>query len=341
MIGMGLWRRYVAFWNEREGPESLALVRITFAAALIGNLLEQLLAGIVLELYAQPERGGIFPLEYPDTPLSLFRWLTPTPLVVWVLFWGQLLAAILLMVGLFTRPAALVCFVIQITLTQRMRIWAFGGDFVFCVFLYLMVLAPCGAAWGLDARRRGQARADVPCWPRRLMIFQLTIIYVTTGLMKIGSTWSFMESWSALYLALNLPGIARWQGDWAAWVYPLTQVGTFVSKWWEITFFMVALNMRLRRRVAEGKKYGPLRRVLARWDLRVPYIVLGLLFHISLTILLDLGFFSVVMVCLYPCLFQPNEARRVLEWCAGRLFRRAPSGSTPASPARPAQPDLQ
>ena len=88
MMLVRLWRRYVAFWNEREGPESLALLRITFAAVLIASLLEQLLAGMVVELYALPEHGGIFPREPSGWPLDLFRWLTPTPGVVWALFWG-------------------------------------------------------------------------------------------------------------------------------------------------------------------------------------------------------------------------------------------------------------
>lgn len=305
------WSRYVDFWNEREGPESLALLRITFAAALVGNLLEQVFAGMVSQLYALPEDGGVFPFIAPGryAPLSLFNLLTPTPFIVWSLVVGQILFSILLMLGLWSRMSSLFCFLIQITLTERMSIWAFGGDRVFSVFLYLMVLSPSGAAWSLDARWRGRRKKDVPCWPRRLFIFQLTVVYVCTGLMKAGSTWSFMGDWSALYLALNLPGIARWPGDWAAWVYPLTQVGTFVAKWWEITFFLVPLSMRQHRRKEEGKKLAPLQRLLARWDLRKPYLFLGLVFHVSLTVLMDLGFFSVVMLSLYPCLLKPEESR--------------------------------
>jgi hypothetical protein len=184
------------------------------------------------------------------------------------------------------------------------------------------VLAPCGAAWSLDARWRGKGQADVPRWPRRLFIAQLTVVYVATGVMKLGSTWSVMGGWSALYLALNLPGIARWPGDWAAWVFPLTQVGTFVAKWWEITFFLVPLNLYLRRpRPAGSKRRGPIRRLLARWDLRMGYLVIGVVMHSCLTVLLDLGLFSAVMVSLYPCLFHPYESRRLLETLSSRCGR--------------------
>jgi hypothetical protein len=321
---MTRWSRYVEFWNEREAPHSLALLRITFAAALVANLLEQLASGMVLELYATPESGGVFAVGRAgrSAPLSLFNWLTPTPGVVWVVFFGQMFAAALLLVGLYSRLAAAACFVLQMTLMERMSIWSFGGDLVFRVFLYLMVLAPCGAAWSLDARWRGKGQHTVPCWPRRLFVFQLTVVYVTTGVMKLGSTWSFWGGWGALYLSLNLPGIARWRGDWAAWVYPLTQVGTFVAKWWEVTFFVAPLNLWLRRRQAEGARLGPVRRLLARCDLRLGYLVVGLAFHVSLTILFDLGLFSATMVSLYPCLLRPDEARRLGEWVIRRATGR-------------------
>ena len=315
----GWWRRYVGFWAERETPEALALLRITFATALAGNILEQLLSGCVREFYARPPDGGIFPIDPPESPLSLFRlpFLPPTAVNVSMLLAGQLLAALFLLVGLYTRLAALACFVIQVTLYDRLGLFAFGGDNVFRVFLYLMVLAPCGAAWSLDARWRGKGRSDVPRWPRRLFIAQLTVVYVATGVMKLGSTWSVLGGWSALYLALNLPGIARWPGDWAAWVYPLTQAGTFVSRWWEITFFLVPLNLFLRRpRPVGARRRGPMRRLLARWDLRLPYLAVGLLMHVCLTVLLDLGLFSVAMVSLYPCLLHPREvvAYRGHDW---------------------------
>jgi HTTM domain len=327
------WKRYAAFWGEREAPDSLAMLRITFSLALILNLLEQFLAGDILEFYALPEAGGIFPLTQSGAPLMLFRWFAPTPLAVWLLVLGQLMAAVFLLVGLFTRLAALICLIIQITLSERMWVFAFGGDNVFCVFLYLMVLAPAGAAWSLDSRWLGWGRAEVPRWPRRLFVFQLTVIYVATGLMKIGSTWSILGNWSALYLAVNLPGIARWPGDWAAWVFPLTQVGTFVGKWWETTFFLVPINLYLRRKPGRPGR-GPLRRLLARWDLRLGYLLFGLVFHICLIVLFDLGVFSVAMIGVYPCLLHPHESRRLLVWA--RSWCRFPTGTEERAGFQPA-----
>ena len=58
-----------------------------------------------------------------------------------------------------------------------------------------------------------------------------------------------------------------------------------MTRWWEITFFLAPLNLWLRRRKVEGKKLGPIRRLIARWDLRRGYLVFGVLFHLGLTVL--------------------------------------------------------
>ena len=36
------WQRYVAFWNEQEAPDALALLRITFGLAFVANVVEQI-----------------------------------------------------------------------------------------------------------------------------------------------------------------------------------------------------------------------------------------------------------------------------------------------------------
>src|SRR5687767_7066214 len=131
MILGRLWNRYAAFWYERERPESLAPLRITFAAALFANMLEQVLTGMLFELYALPAEGASFPSGDRAPLLSLFRSLRPPAGVVVALVAGQLTAALPLLVGLSTRPAAVVCFVIQVTLCDRIAIWAFSGGNAF------------------------------------------------------------------------------------------------------------------------------------------------------------------------------------------------------------------
>lgn len=315
----GRLQRYVAFWNEREAPDALALLRISFGTAMVLNVVEQLWRGNVLETFASVPHGGVF-ASSPNVTWSIFHFAEPTASQVWTLVFTQLLAAMCVALGLFTRPAAVVVWVIQCTLYDRMVFFRFDGDNVFRIASYLLMLAPTNAAWSLDARWFGARQHDVPLWPRRLFMAQLAIIYTRTGLVKLASTWSFMGGWQALYLALNLPGIARWPGDWAAWVFPLTQVGTFVSKWFEVLFFLVPLNVYLRARPHAGR--GRVLSLLARWDLRRPFLLTGVLMHTGILLFMEVGLFSVVMVSLYVSYLHPPEARRVLARLEG-LFRHA------------------
>lgn len=327
---MTRWQRYVAFWNEKEAPDALALLRITFGLAMAANLLEQLIFGNVLELYAEIGHGGIFGFEFNTFPYTLFHWVPMTERWVYGLVFLQLAASLALAVGLFSNVSAFVVFALQMTLFDRMTLWRFSADEVYRVACYLMVITPIGAAWSLDASLRGKGKAEIGKWARRLFMAQLAIIYTRTGVVKLGSSWSFMDNWSAIYLSMNLPGISRWNGDWAAHVFPLTQLGTFVFSWWEVTFFILPINQYLRRK-SEHRRF--LARALARYDLRPIYLSLGLCMHLGIFISMDIGLFSVVMWSLYPSYFLPEESRRILQKVTGwfRLRGRFPRSAVAAA----------
>jgi len=310
------WQRYVDFWNEREAPHALALLRITFGAAITANVAQQILCGQVLEMYAEIEHGGIFSFRFNNSPYSLFQYLGLSAAVCWALAGIQLVAGTTLTLGLFTRFSAFLVWIIQGTFYDRMIMFRYDGDNVYRVATWLMLLAPAGACWSLDALWRGKGSLDIPKWPRRLFMAQLAIIYSRTGLVKLGSSWSFLDSWQAIYLAVNLPGIARWPGDWAARVFPLTQLATFISKWFEVTFFLLPLNQYLRR---DTLPRGRLLTLLRRVDARLGYLVVGLGMHAGIFILMDVGFFSIVMLSLYPCYFMPQEVQRAHAWVSARL----------------------
>lgn len=316
------WQRYTDFWNEREAPHALAVLRIAFGLALVVNIAHQFWAGQVLEMYADIGQGGIFSFKYNNSPYSLFQYLGLSAAVVWALASAQLFFATTLTLGLFTRVSAVAVWMLQATFYDRMVLFRYDGDNVYRVACWLMVLAPAGACWSLDAVLFG-AKQSIPRWPRRLFQAQLAIIYTRTGLVKLSSSWSFMDSWQAIYLAVNLPGIARWNGDWAARVFPLTQLATLTSKWFEVTYFLLPLNQFLRR---DARPRRPLFEKLRRYDLRPLYVLLGCGMHMGILILMDVGFFSVVMMSLYTCWIRPEEARRAVAWVRARLTsRRSPA----------------
>lgn len=319
------WCRWVAWLHRPERPEALALLRISFGLALTINVTQQVVSGQAAEMYPEIAHGGVFGFRFNGTPYTLFRVIPLTVAGVYAVLLAQWLGAVMLTVGLFTRAAAVVCWATQVTLMDRMVMYRYDGDNVFRIACFLMVMAPgLASAWSLDARWRGKGARRVPAWVRRLFILQLAIIYTRTGVVKLASTWSVMEGWSALYLALNLPAISRWPGDWAAhpFIYPFTQLGTFVTSWWELLFFVLPLSMHVRRSPGSRRyrpAFGPWRWVrgwLVRWDLRWVFLGLGIIMHVSLLVVVSVGLFSVVMLSLYPAYLHPHEAaalgRRIL-----------------------------
>jgi hypothetical protein len=325
------WRRYIAFWNEQEAPDALGLLRITFGLAVIGNVLEIMIFGDVVEMFADIPHGGIFAFERDRWHYSLFQYLPPTRGWVWTLAIAQLAAAVTLTLGLFSNLSAFVVLAVHLSFLDRIPLFRFSSDDVYSVGLYLMLVTPIGAAFSLDAAWRGKGRAQIGKWARRLFMAQLAIIYSRTGLVKLGSSWSFMDDWSAIYLSLNLPGVCRWKGDWAAWIYPLTQASTFVFSWWEFTFFVLPLNQYLRRRPRKNVFAW----LLSRYDLRPVYQGLGVCMHLGILIAMDLGMFSPVMWSLYPAYLMPHEARASVRKLLGWV---RPGGQTsPSAPDRAAQ----
>lgn len=317
---MSGWGRYVDFMREEEAPESLALGRICFGAAITANAAWPLLAGNAVAIYADPAHGGVFPGRVG--PLTLFNYVEGTEAVVLGVLGLNVLAGLAFTAGFATRAMAAVLLVLHMSLSVRLGWFGFGADEVVRVFTFPMLLANLGAAASVDARL-GLGADRVAAWPRRLILFQITVLYVTTGMVKFGSTWSFVDGWSALYYALNLPYFARFDGSWAAWVYPLTQVGTFVSRWWETLFFVLPLSMFLARHPERG---GRVRRWLATHDLRPVMLGIGVILHLGLALSMDLGMFPWLMLALYPFFLEPEEARRVLDW-AGLGARPVSTGT--------------
>jgi len=313
---LGWWSGYVDFWREREAPDAYALGRVSWGLAMTANMLHQILGVGVVELYALPEHGGVWGWGGPPT-YSLFQLFDPTAEAVWALALVNLLAALCLTAGAFTRVAAVVLMAINMTLVSRLSLYGFGGDVVVRVFSFLMVLAPLGASWSVDAWLFG-GRRQVPLWPRRLVIAQVTFLYVKTGIVKLGSQWSFSGGHSAVYYAVNDPSFARVDGRWAAWAYPLTQLGTFVTRWWETLFFLLPWNMYLRR---PSERRGLLRRTLGRIDLRLPWLAVGAILHLTLFATMQLGMFPWVTMATYAFFVKPSEARWLFEKVLGKRAR--------------------
>jgi uncharacterized membrane protein YphA (DoxX/SURF4 family) len=215
-----------------------------------------------------------------------------------------LVATAFLLLGLGTRGAAALVWVLSTSFASINSYIDNGGDqirYIICLFL---ILTPCGAVWSLDAwlrRRRDRSCRGVWVypWALRLLFVQMVLMYWANGMYKLtGVDWPKGDS---LYYVLNDLTLTRWSYAQFPIPYSVTRVLSWSVLVWELTF---PLWLCLPWRWA-GDKLGrvSLRRVrwLPRLIRHVPAIALlfGVAFHLGIGLSMELGFFVPYALCLY------------------------------------------
>jgi len=321
------WLFWVTLFAQRERGSALALSRIAVATALCYSLLSPLSVGIVDDLFVHQDYGGIRQIAG--------TWLMqllggPTPAVLWTLYGASLALTLALLVGFGGRWVPLLLLQTYGGIVAANPYASGGYDDLFTNALWLMVLADTTRTWSVDCKRRtGQWSSDeqVMAWPRYLLVFQLLLMYTSTGLRKNSVVWLPTGGYSALYYALMDPNWTRYDFDGVAWIYPITQVLSALTVHWEqLTVLLLAVfYFRYTR-----ERPGRLRRWMNRFDLRKPWAMIGIGLHVSILVLLDVGPFSWISLAYYPCLFAPDEVESALRRARGagqRLWQRARPGT--------------
>ena len=102
---------------------------------------------------------------------------------------------LLLTIGWRTRVVSVLFFVASLTIHHRNIVTNSGADALMMLITFYVMLAPCGAAYSLDARRAARRRGTdaepliVP-WAQRLIQLQICLVYFNTAVLKCnGATW--------------------------------------------------------------------------------------------------------------------------------------------------------
>lgn len=334
-----LARWWNALWFTPVAAERLALVRISTAAALLGDILLQQLPHYG-ELFGE---HGFMPDGYSDVALlRSWRWtayffeVSGTSLILAFIAW--IVATTMLGLGLFTRWAAIATWFLTLAMFNRHYHLKNFGDSVLRVTTFLLMFVPSDGALSLDAVRGRRTRArssraalaahhdesmGIPSnrwlallggkqlpWGVRLFQLQLCAVYTSTGLSKLVGPWE--STWyqgTSLHYALNDFVLGRW--SYALLPVPLwvTLPLSYMVLAWEIAFVPLVV-----------------------WRATRPFALgFGLAFHALTFLLLEVGWFSFYMASWY-CAWIPDD------WCA-RLrveFNRrwARRCATPAVPHR-------
>ncbi len=311
---------WVALWSRVEGPESLAAVRIGISGILLIDLLRIRMLGLVATLMGTHEAGGLGVPELLDDLPWLLALLGSGPAFHEGLWWGMTVSCLLLFLGVQPRLSALLVVLLSAQFALVLPAADRGIDMLLRNTLLVLVFAESSATWSLASRWKhgtwtAPASVRVGAWPRYLLALQLVVVYFTAGVSKVASSWTPIGGLSALFIAMSDPHFQRLPDDWLRAGYRLTQVGTFVSWFWEWIAPVLLLAWWYRD---TPERPGRLRAWMNARPVVEVYLLIGALFHIGTHLFLRLGIFPFAVMALYPAAVRPEQLRA---WTA-RLRRR-------------------
>ncbi|HWS56086.1 MAG TPA: DCC1-like thiol-disulfide oxidoreductase family protein [Pyrinomonadaceae bacterium] len=204
-------------------------------------------------------------------------------------------AALALVLGLRTRLATGVAWLTFMMLNLRLPSLGDGGDnIVQLVLVYMLFLIPAGQA---------RARGSLAVWLHNVAVIaigaQLVVLYLTSGFLKThGSVW---QNGTALYMIgqvewFSLPALRGMFKD----PYVVT-LATYSSMMFQV-WFPVAIFSRMK----------------------LPWILMGICFHLGIATFMGLITFSTVMIGMELFLITDGEYGRMRQRAAelrGRLAR--------------------
>lgn len=211
---------------------------------------------------------------------SVIYWLPHvfTPDVICWLWSG---AALALTIGVFPRLAALIAWVMAVSVINTNAYLHNSGDLIRQHLLLFLMLTPCGAAWSLmrPAGLPRGAKAAVYPWALRLLFLELVVIYFFNGVYKaaIGLHW---RDGAVMHYVLHTPGWCRWSPPFDMPIWLTSGLSYFVLAW-ELAFPALVLVKPARF-----------------WAL-----LIGAAFHLGTFFNLEIGPFGLyALVCYLPLL---------------------------------------
>lgn len=274
----------------------LVYARVVFGTLMAVEVVRFFMSGWIRSYYIEPT----FLFTYPG-----FDWVRPLP--------GPAMYAVFVALGaLGLLVAAGACFRLAATLLAVGWTYVFLLDqthylnhlYLICLFGFLLALVPAAGAGSVDARRAGLARETAPAWTLWLLRGQLAIVYVYGGIAKLDADWL-----SGRVAGSFLAGCA------------LTQP--------------VAGSELARGLLAHGGLLFDLLIVAALLWRRTRWfaVAAAAAFHLTNSVLFEIGIFPWLMLGLTP-LFLPPACSRALLARAGVLAREPPPPpSVTSSPA--------
>jgi len=203
-----LQQTWLNFWFAPPSTTAQwALIRIGMALVLLYVLfIRSYDLAWPLALHGEGEPGATPLLPSPEFPLALFGWII-RPWWLWGVHSIALLAAFLLMLGVFPRVMAVLSLVLQFSYAHQTPALLLGMDFLLITGLFYLSFAPSSGALSLyrvpplppymrisynPQRAWDEPNSPTLAWgafPARMLQLHLMGIYLNSGLARLGGDW--------------------------------------------------------------------------------------------------------------------------------------------------------
>lgn len=179
---------------------------------------------------------GVFPralLVDRSSPWTISLYLVSgAPAFVALLFAVAAVAAVCLVLGYRTRPAAVLSWLLLTSLQNRNPLVNQNGDLLLHLVLFWALFLPLGARYSLDNRRRPvSAPGRVVSFASFALLAQVVMMYVFTSLLKSGPDWT--RNGTAVYYALQYRLLATPRAHFLLQFPGLLTAVTHVTLWFE------------------------------------------------------------------------------------------------------------
>lgn len=303
MVG---WDRF--FYSSTDAT-NLAIFRILFGFFLFLN-------GISLvedfEAWFGVGPNALVPLSdsltfYSNIRFNLFKWLSPTESAAWFVLITYIVSSLMVMIGFKTRMAAVICFLLMVSLQNRNYAILNSGDTLMRCMLFLMMFAPSHVKYSVDAwlaKSNGHPYSErISYTTVRLLQLQFSFVYLATTLFKLkGYDW---VDGTAVYYTSRLENFQRL-------VLPIVFDIPFLVKMATWSALLIEFAMGTLVWVKE---------------LRIWVLLAGIGLHLLIEVSMSIGFFEWVMIAGYILFFEPKE----LNWVKEKILSLFPKKLVPTA----------
>jgi hypothetical protein len=224
-------KRLFPFLFPKQTDEWLAILRVGLGIELALYCLSARPGWI--EVFSS-NRGPLSPRRISEALISLESSLVPRlswflqiggrigiseSTMLWMIWSVLLLTAILLVIGLLCRPAAITGWFLHLACIKSSEVFAYGMDLFLNIGLFYLMLAPLPESFALENRIWIPPHRDPRMigFFRRVLQLHLCVIYFFSGFAKcLGANWwNGLNVWAALtrppFNVLDPTLIARWR----------------------------------------------------------------------------------------------------------------------------------